>query len=616
MQYALPAMRDLLPHPPLHRCLPSVFALASALLLAACGPAPENEPAEEPIATEPAAAEAPLFEDATEATGLDFVHFNGMSGELYFCEMVGPGAALLDYDLDGDLDLFLVQGSMLGDRPIEEATFPPRHALPLSDRLYRNDPGPEGPRFTDVTAESGLAALGTASYGMGVASGDYDNDGRPDLYVTGFGANRLLRNAGPGADGRITFEDVTEASGADDPRWSVSATFADIDRDGWLDLYVGNYVSYTLATHKRCRAATGAPDYCGPLSYPPQTDRLLRNLGPGEDGTVRFEDISRRSGIEQVTGGALGVVAADFDRDGWLDLYVANDGVANQMWINAGDGTFTDQALLGGSALNQDGHPEAGMGVDAGDFDNDGDEDLFLSHLDLETNTLYRSAGDGRFEDVTTATGLGPPSWEATGFGTAFLDFDNDGLLDLFVLNGAVKVVEELAREGDPHPLHQENQLFHNLGGGRFVEVTDRAGSAFEPSEVSRGAAVGDLDNDGDADLVLGNNAGPARILLNRVGSENAWLGLRLLDGGRDALGAWVEVVRDGAPSLWRRVSSGGGYASARDPRVLFGLGERGGAGTAVREVRVTWPGGAVERFAVPGIDRYSTLERGQGEAP
>ena len=595
------------------------LALAVALLLTACGATPEEEPLDESNAAETAGsveAGVPFFEDATESTGLDFVHFNGMSGELYFCEMVGPGAALLDYDLDGDLDIFLVQGSMLGDRSLEEVTFPPQHAFPLSDRLYRNDLSPDGPHFTDVTEVSGLAALGTASYGMGVASGDYDNDGRPDLYITGFGANRLLRNAGPDAEGNVTFEDATEASGADDTSWSVSATFVDIDRDGWLDLYIGNYVSYTLATHKRCRAATGAPDYCGPLSYPSQTDRLLRNLGPDANGVVRFEDISRRSGIEQVTGGALGVVAADFDRDGWLDIYVANDGVANQMWINDGDGTFTDQALLGGSALNQDGHPEAGMGVDAGDFDNDGDEDLFLSHLDLETNTLYRNAGDGRFEDVTTATGLGPPSWEATGFGTAFIDVDNDGLLDLFVMNGAVKLVEALVRAGDPHPLHQKNQLFLNRGQGRFTEATERGGAAFSLSEVSRGAAVGDLDNDGDADLVLGNNAGPARVLLNQVGSENAWIGLRLVDDGRDALGAWVEVVRDGSPSLWRRVSSGGSYASARDPRVLLGLGQRGGTGAAVQAVQVTWPDGTAERFEVPGIDRYLTLERGGGSTP
>ena len=555
-------------------------------------------------------AEGSLFVEATTESGLDFVHFNGMSGEFYFSEMVGPGAALVDFDQDGDLDLFLVQGSMLGNKEISEATFPPRHPLPLSDRLYRNDLvgddlGTGGLRFVDVTEESGLASLGTAGYGMGVASGDYDNDGLPDLYITSFGANRLLHNKG----GR--FLDVTAETGTQDERWSVSATFVDIDRDGWLDLYVSNYVEYTVATHKRCRAATGAPDYCGPLSYAPQTDRLFRNLGPDASGQVTFEDITRRAGIDRETGGALGVVAADFDLDGWLDLYVANDGVANQMWVNQQDGTFANQALLGGTALNRDGHPEAGMGVDAGDFDNDGDEDLFLSHLTQETNTLYRNSGGGRFEDSTTVSGLGAPSWEATGFGTAFFDIDNDGWLDLLVLNGAVKVIEAQARANDPYPLHQPNQLYRNLGEGRFEEVTARGGEVFGLSEVSRGAAFGDVDNDGDTDVVLGNNNGPARLLLNQTDDRNHWLGLRLLGTqGRDALGAWVEVGGAEGSRWWRRVTAGGSYASARDPRILLGLGEA----TEVTSVSVHRPDGERETFPVPGVDRYLVLRQGLGE--
>jgi len=594
------------------RILAPLFPAPLLLFVAACQQAPESTASsvDAPAPVSPAAA---MFIDATAETGLDFVHWNGMTGELYFCEMVGPGAALLDYDGDGDLDLFLVQGSELGK---EAALFPPPHSLPLSDRLYRNDLeiAPDGTRtvrFTDATEKSGLAALGTAGYGMGVASGDYDNDGRPDLYVTSFGSNRLLHNEGAGGDGQVSFRDVTQETGTDDSRWSVSATFVDIDRDGWLDLYVGNYVDYTLATHKRCRAATGAPDYCGPLSYPPQTDRLLKNLGRGEDGRVTFEDITRRAGIDTATGGALGVVAADLDLDGWLDLYVANDGVANQMWINQGDGTFSNQALLSGNALNRDGHPEAGMGVDAGDYDNDGDEDLFLAHLNQETNTLYRNVGGARFEDATIGSGLGAPSWDATSFGTAFFDVENDGWLDLLVLNGAVKIIEALARENDPHPLHLPNQLFKNLGGGRFEEITAQGGSVFALSEVSRGAALGDLDNDGDTDVVLANNGGPARLLLNQVGHRNHWLGLRLVGlGGRDMLGAWVEIVLPERESLWRRVSSGGSYASARDPRVLVGLGET----RSVREVRVAWPDGTRERFSVAEIDHYITLAAGAGE--
>jgi hypothetical protein len=612
------------------------------LLLAACGspepPSSEQTPAGaeqsggtaaagEAVAAAPPAVGGPIFRDVTAETGLDFVHFNGMSGEFYYCEMVGPGGALADFDGDGDLDLFLVQGRMLGEAPVESATFPPHHPLPLTDRLYLNElevgaDGSRTVRWVDATEASGVAALdaGSQSYGMGVAAGDYDNDGRIDLYVTNMGSNQLLRNEGPGADGTVRFRDVTGEAGADDPRWSVSAVFLDYDRDGFLDLYVSNYVSFTVATHKRCRAATGAPDYCGPLSYPPEPDRLLRNRG---DGT--FENVSSRAGIDREFGGALGVVAADLNLDGWMDVYVANDGVANQMWINQGPGddgvvTFENQAVLGGAAFNRDGQPEAGMGVDAGDYDNDGDEDLFLAHLTQETNTLYRNMGTGmggvQLEDATVTTGLGPPSWEFTGFGTSFFDYDNDGWLDLLVVNGAVKVIEALARAGDPYPIHQPNQLYRNLGVGadgapRFEEVTGRAGEVFELSEVSRGAAFGDVDNDGDLDVVLINNAGPTRLLENRVGAGRHWLGLRLVGaGGRDMLGAWVTVVRDGAPSLWRRVSAGGSYASARDPRILFGLDDA----PVVEEVRVSWPSGRQESFPVPGVDRYLTFEEGTGD--
>lgn len=590
-----------------------------ALWVSACGqaPSPTSESAlpsgvESPSDSATPSA-SPLFAEVGEESGFDFVHFNGMSGRLYFCEMVGPGGALFDYDSDGDLDIFLVQGTMLpstGD--LDNALFPPRHDEPFSDRLYRNDlsVGDDGQpvlRFTDVTVESGLAALATADgasrgYGMGVATGDYDNDGFVDLYVTRMGSNQLLRNEG---DGR--FRDATAEAGADDRRWSVSSTFLDYDRDGWLDLYIGNYVDFTLGSNKQCRAATGSADYCGPLSYASQTDRLLRNRGDGS-----FEEVTRRAGIQEEFGGALGVVAADLNLDGWMDIYVANDGVANQMWINQGDGTFSNEAVFGGSALNREGHPEAGMGVDAGDFDNDGDEDLFLAHLSQETNTLYRNSGRGQFQDATLQVGLANASWEATGFGTAFFDYDNDGWLDILVLNGAVKVLQDLAAEGDPYPLHQGNQLFHNLGDGRFEEVTRDGGAPFARSEVSRGVAFGDLDNDGDTDVLLANNNGPARIFENRSTAGQHWLGLRLVGvGGRDMLGAWVEVVRQDGPSLWRRATAGGSYASARDPRVLVGLGDQ----DDVTEVRVHWPSGRQEVFPIDTLDRYIDLQEGSGAA-
>ena len=415
-------------------------ALALAALLAASG----------------AAAQPPFIDRAAES-GLDFVHFNGMSGRKYILEVSGSGAALLDYDNDGDLDAYLVQGALAGPGvELADAIFPPPADRPLGDRLFRNDsaPGPDGSmvlRFVDVTEASGIVAEG---YGMGVAVGDYDNNGYADLYLANFGSNQLLRNRGDG-----TFEDVTEAAAADDPRWTVPAAFVDYDRDGWLDLFMANYVDFTYARHTVCSLPTGVPDYCSPLAYRPVGDRLLRNRG---DGT--FEDVTRRSGIDDAFGNGLGVVTADFNGDGWPDIYVANDMMANQMWINQGDGTFVDEGLLAGSALNEEGEAEASMGVVVGDVDADGDLDLFMTHLAGETNTLYLSDGAGGYTDGTRRSGLGRASWEYTAFGTAWLDLENDGWLDLIIANGAVSTIETLASAGEIYPLHQPNQLFRNLG--------------------------------------------------------------------------------------------------------------------------------------------------------
>ena len=544
------------------------------------------------------AAEAP-FVDATDSAGLAFHHFNGMSGELYFPEMMGSGVGLLDYDGDGDLDVYLVQGHMLGGKPLSAATFEPRHSVPLKDRLFRNESADGRLRFVDVTEASGLDATG---YGMGVAVGDYDNDGRPDLYVSNFGSNQLWRNLG---DGR--FEDVTAAAGVDDTRWSVSVAWVDFDRDGWLDLYVGNYVDFSFDNAKPCRSSTSARDYCSPLVYQPQVDSLFRNRG---DGT--FEDVSLRAGIRGDFGGALGVIAADFNGDGWQDIYVANDGVPNQLWINGREGRFSNDAILAGAGVNMDGSPEASMGVDAADFDGDGDEDLFMTHLARETNTLYVNDGQGWFEDRTVAMGLAGPSFPMTGFGTGWIDYDNDGWLDLLVVNGAVTAIEAQMLAGDPLPLRQPNQLFRNLGESRFADVSADAGSALLTPRVSRGAAFGDLDNDGDTDVIISNNAGPARVLENQVGSRNPWLGLRMLTGepGRDAIG--TRVALDGTPPLWRRVRTDGSYASASDARILFGLGPRA---AGKRSVRVLWPDGLEERFEGLEINRYHTLRQGEGSA-
>ena len=575
-------------------------ALALALLLAACTPNPDPTTTPHP----------PIFIDAARGANLDFVYFNGMSGEHYFNEMMGGGAALFDFDNDGDLDLYLVQGTMLGrDRSLEDALFPPPPNTPLTDRLYRNNLNPSasgdvaGPHFTDITTASGIAATATG-YGMGVATGDFDNDGWTDLYVTNFGANQLLRNRGDG-----TFEDTTTAAGVDDPRWSVAATFFDFDRDGWLDLYVGNYVDYTLATHTPCPLASGALTYCAPGAYRPVPDSLFRNRG---DGT--FEDVSLPSGIGGEPGSSLGAVAADFNGDRWLDLYVANDLMANRLWINRGDGAFADNALLAGVAVNREGQPEAGMGVDAGDFDGDGYPDLVLGHLEQETNTLYVNGGAGLFRDESASTRLGQPSLPFTAFGIGWIDYDNDSWLDVLAVNGAVIGIDALIRAGDPYPLRQANQLLRNLGNGSFREVTAEAGAGFESAEVSRAAAFGDVDNDGDLDVVVVNSNGPARLLLNQVGQSRPWLGLRLVAHNRDALGAQVLIHQQGAPPIWRHVHTDGSYASARDPRVLAGLGD--GADAAVSHVEVRWPDGTVERWTDVRPGEYQTLVQGEGETP
>ena len=505
---------------------PTVLRSATCSLLAACLAACGSDTAPLPVPDgEPDVSRAPdpeWFVDRAFETGLKFVHFNGMTGRFYQPEMTGPGAGLFDYDNDGDLDVYLVQGERLGDG---EPLLPWPAVQPPGDRLYRNDleiagEGKRRPRFTDVTDEAGIVATG---YGMGVAAGDIDNDGWIDLYLTRFGRNRMLRNQGDG-----TFADITEESGTGDPAWGVPASFLDYDRDGWIDLFVGNYLSYTLAGHTQCYDRAGAPDYCAPETSRPHPDILYRNLG---DGT--FEDVTATAGLAREFGPALGSAAADFDGDGWIDLFVANDQRENQLWMNQGDGTFANRALAAGAALGAGGNAKADMGVDAGDFDNDGDEDLFITELSGQGSTLYVNDGAGLFRDRSASLGVRAPSLPYTGFGTAWIDIDNDGWLDVVAVNGAVVLNFETFGPDNPFALDQRNQVFRNVGGARFEAATDRAGSVFELSEVSRGAAFGDVDNDGDTDVLMANAAGPARLLLNQVGDRRHWLGLRLVDPGQ-----------------------------------------------------------------------------------
>jgi hypothetical protein len=557
------------------------------ILLAGCSRAP--------------APREPLFREAAAETGLVFHHFTGATGKYYMPEIMGSGAALLDYDGDGDLDVYLIQGTMLEPgRPPSDARFPPPAGWKPGNRLFRNELIPTGRlRFTDVTEQAGVGHVG---YGMGVAAADYDNDGDIDLYVTNYGPNVLYRNNGNG-----TFTDVTRQAGVDDARWSASAAWLDYDRDGDLDLYVTNYLEFTLRINKECFDAAGERDYCTPAAYRPATDRLFRNEGNG-----KFSDVTVAAGIGAAVGPGLGVIGADSNRDGWVDIYVANDGAANLLWINQKNGTFVEQALMSGAAYSADGVARAGMGVTAEDFDSDGDLDVLVTNLAREGSTLYRNDGQGNFYDASMEFGIHHASLPFTGFGVQWFDYDQDGRLDLFSANGAVTIVEAL--RGTPYPFQQRNQLFHNEGNGKIREVTPEAGPALDLAEVSRAAVFGDIDNDGDVDVLVTNNNGPARLLLNQAAAGRHWLQVKLqaTKGNRDGIGALVGVLRAGGPPLWRRVHTDGSYLASGDPRVAFGLGER----SEVQGVVVEWPDGSKEKWGKVEVDRVVVLRQGTGGPP
>ena len=590
---------------------PVIAALLAGVVIVGCERSPSGNTPPSTAAPAPRPSDSDWFVDRAAEAGIDFAYFNGMAGDFYFPEMMGGGVALFDYDNDGDLDIYFAQGQMLGSgKAVDQAIIPPR-AQPLRGRLYRNDltvrtDGTRELHFTDVTDKSGITAT---DYGMGAATGDFNNDGCVDLYLTNFGTNRLYRN---NCDG--TFSDVSQASGVGDPGWSVSAAFVDYDRDGWLDLYVGHYVQYDIAADQRCTGLTGRRDYCTPAVYNARTDRLFHNE---RNGT--FVDVTAKALQGGPFGPALGVSTADFNGDGWPDIYVANDGKANLLWINQKNGTFKNTGLLSGAALSADGRAKGSMGVDAGDFDNDGDEDLFTTQLPTEGGSLYVNDGSGLFDDRSGASGLGSLTMGYTGFGTAWFDFDNDGWLDLLAADGSIEA--QTSRLSEKFPYDERNLLFRNRRDGRFENVSAQAGAAFALPHVGRGAAFGDIDNDGDIDVVISNMHRPADLLINNVGNRRHWVGLRLSGCGtataacrspRDMVGARVQIVRPSAPALWRRARADGSYASANDPRVLVGLGDSTEPPTA----RVTWPNGAIEQFPPLQIDRWSVLKQGEGRAP
>ncbi len=524
------------------------------------------------------------FTEVAEEAGLDFWHFSGARGDFFLPEITGSGVALVDYDTDGDLDILFLQGRYLeGAGDPADALRPPPSGWQPGNRLYRNDLIPQGQlRFVDVTAESGDLGSG---FGMGVAVGDYDGDSDPDLYLTGVTGNVLLRNDG------ARYTDVTKRTGVADQRWNVAAAFVDVDQDGDLDLYSATYLADPLKKNRICRNSAGAPDYCSPSNFDGLPDRLLRN-----DAGI-FVDISEQSGVAGKTGAGLGVVAADFNGDNLPDLFVANDQTPNHLWINRGAAGFEETALLAGTAYNGSGQAEASMGVTAADHDGDGDLDLFMTHLTTETNTLYRNDGTGVFLDATDRAELGSASIRYTGWGTRWFDADHDGDLDLFVANGAVMGGYA---DSSHHPYAQRNQLYL-ANGGRYESVPFPG----QP-ENSRGAAFGDIDNDGDIDIVVSNNDGPAELLLNSTNDQN-WLTVEL--SGQHSNGSRVALLT-ASGEIWRRSATEGSYASASDHRVHFGLGENHDPVS----IGVVWADGTRETWRDLAGGQFIELVRGTGK--
>jgi hypothetical protein len=531
--------------------------------------------------------DAPWFVDVTEDVGLDFVHDAGPVGSYFMPHIMGSGAAFLDFDNDGLLDIYLIQNG----GPDSGA----------ANRLYHQR---ADHRFVDVSKGSGLDVVG---HGMGVAVGDVNNDGWVDVAVTEFGRTRLFVNQRDG-----TFREITAEAGLDNPLWGTSLAFVDFDRDGWLDLVVVNYIDYDPA--HACTNA-GRRDYCHPRQFSPQVTRLYRNV-PQPDGTaVRFQDVTLASGIGRLAGPGLGVVCADFNGDGWPDIFVANDTQPNRLWINQKDGTFVDEAVTRGVAYNAMGQAEAGMGVALGDVDGDGLFDLFVTHLTEETHTLWRQGPRGQFRDQTAFARLAAPWWRGTGFGTAMGDFDHDGALDIAVVNGRVTRpggAPEPPREAFWQAYAERNQLFANNGSGQFRDVSPANPAFAGPSAVARGLAIGDYDGDGALDLLVTTVAGRARLYRNVAPKRGHWLLVRAVDSERkrDAYGA--EIAVEAAGRRWAsRVNAGNSYLSSSDPRAHFGLG----SAERVDRITVAWPDGAVEVFPGAAADRPITLPKGRGRA-
>lgn len=522
----------------------------------------------------PAFASEVIFTDITSTAMAGFRHQASPTSNKYLIETMGGGVALLDFDNDGRLDIFFVNGARI-DGPMPAGKMPDKSDPIYWNRLYRQR---SDGAFDDVTGKAGLRG---SAYGMGVAVGDYDNDGFADLYVTAFGENTLYRN-----NGNSTFTNVTRQAGVGAGGWSSSAGFVDYDNDGKLDLFVGRYVEWSFETNRYCGdAPPGLRAYCHPDNFKPVTNILYRNNG---DGT--FTDVSVKAGVANPNGKTLGVAFGDYNGDGWQDIYAANDSVQCFLFRNNRDGTFSEVSLTAGAGFNEDGRVFAGMGTDFADYDNDGRPDIVVTDLSDERYVLFRNTGDGAFVDATTSSGLGRATLPYSGWSGRFLDYDNDGWKDLFVAQGHVL---DTIRTASPNRNYLQPPLLLRNQRGAFTRVTP--GSIFTTEWAGRGAAFGDLDNDGDIDIVVANVNQPAYILRNDGGNRNGWIGIRArgVRSNRDAIGCRVRVVTPRGLTQHYSIQTAVGYQSASDKRLIIGLGAERVAGL----LEVRWPSGAVQTF-------------------
>ena len=531
------------------------------------------------------------FEDISTRAGVQFTHNCGVQGQYFMPEVIGSGVALFDYDQDGRLDLYFIQngGPQSGAK----------------NRLYHQRADGS---FEDVTGGSGLDVAG---HGMGAAAADATNDGLPEVLLTEYGAARLFVNE----KGSGKFRDVTRAAGIDNPAWGTSAAWVDYDRDGWLDLVIANYVLYSPT--RVCSDQAGKRDYCGPQPFPGSVARLFRNRGVDRaSGEPRFEDVTLRSGLGSSAGPGLGVVPLDFDGDRWTDLFVANDGKPNHLWVNQRDGTFREEAILRGLAYNGMGAAQANMGIAVGDVDGDGAFDLYITHLTEELHAFYRQGPRGLFSDQTAAAGLANTRWRSTGFGALFADFDLDGNLDLVQANGRVKFTTGPSTDPKDYwsVYRERNQLFGGDGRASFTDISPSSPALCGTPAVWRSLAAGDLDNDGAMDLVATRVDGAARVLRNVAPRRGHWLSVRAVEpalGARDAIGAEI-IVSTPQKKRWAAIVPSQSYLASCDPRAHFGLGDA----TAVDSIEVLWPDGSSELFPGGVVDRLVVLRHGTGTKP